>query len=181
MNKLIKDVDITIRPMQDELFDYKLMTKWLSDPKVYEFVHGKPKDLEWVKNKYSPRIQKKENINACFIEFKKQPIGYVQYFDIKKYEKDYVMQNTKDVWAIDIWIGEPDFWEKGIGSKTVKLLVDYIFKNHMAKKIIIDPHTDNPRAIRAYEKAGFKKVRILKNHEDYKDTKVDAWLMEQTP
>ena len=88
------------------------------------------------------------------------------------------MENTNDIWAIDMWIGEPDFWEKGIGSKSLKLLVDYIFKNLKAEKIIIDPHIDNPRAIHVYEKAGFKKVKILKAHENYKDKKVDAWLME---
>lgn len=178
MNKLIKGGNITIRQMQDNQADYNLMAKWLSDPRVYEFVHGKPKNLEWVKNKYSPRIQKKENINACFIEFKNQPIGYIQYFNIKPYEKNYEMKNTKDIWAIDLWIGEVEYWDKGIGSKTLKLLGNYIFKNLMAKKIIIDPHTANPRAIHVYEKVGFKKVKILKNHEEYQDTKVDAWLME---
>lgn len=175
---MISSGDITIRPMKDEESDYQLMAKWLSDPLVYEFIYGKPKDLDWVKKKYGSRILKKEKINAGLIEFKNQSIGYIQYFNIKPYEKDYELQNTQNIWAIDMWIGEPDFWEKGIGSKSLKLLVNYIFKNLGAKKIIIDPHTDNPRAIHVYEKVGFKKVKILKTHEAYKDTKVDAWLME---
>lgn len=175
---MIKSGDIAIRPMLDVDSDYHLMAKWLSDPRVYKFIHGKPKDLVWVKNKYGSRIRKEEKINACIIEFKNQPIGYIQYFNIKPYEKDYEMENTQDIWAVDMWIGEPDFWEKGIGSKSLKLLVDYIFKNLNAQKIIIDPHIDNPRAIRAYEKTGFKKVSILKKHEMYKDIRVDAWLME---
>lgn len=175
---MITSGDVNIRPMLDTDSDYQLMTKWFSDPRVYEFVYGKPKNLKWVKKKYSPRIKKEENVNACFIEFKNQPIGYIQYFNIKKYEKDYEMENTQDVWAIDMWIGEPEFWEKGIGTKSLKLVVDYVFKKEKAKKIIIDPHTDNPRAIHVYEKAGFKKIKILKEHEMYKDKKVDAWLME---
>ncbi len=175
---MIKSDDITICPMQDEESDYQLMAKWLSDPRVYEFIHGKPKDLIWAKNKYGPRIRKEEPVNACIIEFKNQPIGYIQYFNIKPYEKDYEMKNTKDIWAIDLWIGEVEFWDKGIGSQALKLLKDYIFKKLHAKKIIIDPHTDNPRAIHVYEKVGFKKIKILKKHELYKNKKVDAWLME---
>ncbi len=90
------------------------------------------------------------------------------------------MKNTKDVWAIDLWIGEPDYWGMGIGTTALKLLIDEILNNKKAKKIIIDPHTDNPRAIHVYEKVGFKKVKILKAHEPYKNTKADAWLMELT-
>lgn len=175
---MITSGEINIRPMLDTAEDYQLMTKWLSDPRIYKFIYGKSKNLKWVKNKYGPRSRKEEPVNSCFIEFKNQPIGYIQYFNIKPHEKDYEMENTQNVWAIDMWIGEPDFWDKGIGSRTLNLLVDYIFKNQKAKKIIIDPHVNNPRAIRVYEKVGFKKVKILKSHESFKDTKVDAWLME---
>lgn len=174
---MITSGNINIRPMQDNEIDYQLMAKWLSTPKVYEFIHGRPKNLEWVKQKYGPRVRKEENVNSCLIEYVSKPIGYMQYFPVTKKE-DYELKSEKDVWAIDMWIGEPDFWEKGIGSRSLKLLVDYIFKSLKAEKIVIDPHTDNPRAIRAGEKAGFKKVKILKKHETYKDKKVDAYLME---
>lgn len=180
MQTILSEADIKIRLMDDTEADYQLMTKWLADPRVYEFIHGKPKDVIWVKQKYGPRISQEEKVNACFIKFKNKLIGYIQYFDIKPYEKNYEMENTKNIWAVDMWIGEPDFWGKGIVSQTLKLLADYIFKNLGAVKIIIDPHVDNPRAIHAYEKAGFKKVKVLKAHEMYKDKKVDAWLMERT-
>lgn len=57
---MIKSGDIAIRPMKDEEVDYQFMVKWLSDPRVYEFIHGKPKDLKWVKNKYGPRAKKEK-------------------------------------------------------------------------------------------------------------------------
>lgn len=158
--------------------DFKLMTKWLSNPKVYHFVHGVPYNLKKVREKYGPRIAKKDNINACFIEYKGEPIGYIQYYEIAK-AKEYELKRKKNIWAIDLWIGEPEFWEQGIGSTTVKFLSNYLLKEVGAAKVIIDPHLDNPRAIRAYEKAGFVRVKILKQHEDYKDTKIDCLLMEK--
>ena len=177
---MITSGDIKIRPMIDTDSDYQLMAKWLSDPKVYKFVYGRPKNLEWVKKKYGPRIKKVENVNACFIEYKNQPIGYMQYSPVAK-AKDYGLKSNNNIWSIDIWIGEPDYWDQGIGSQTLDMLTNYIFKNLGAVKIVIDPHIDNPRAIKAYEKAGFKKVKILKAHEMYKDKKVDSWLMEIAP
>ncbi len=175
--KMISSGDITIRPMKDEEADYQLMAKWLADPRVLEFVYGEPKDIEYVKEHFGPRVRQEENVSSCFIEYQSQPVGYIQYFPVTKKE-DYELETNEDVWAIDMWIGEPNFWDKGIGSKALKLVMGHIFKDEKAKKIIIDPHVDNLRAIHVYEKVGFKKVKILKAHEKYQDKKVDAWLME---
>lgn len=180
MQKITESGDILIRLMEDTDVDYQLMTKWLSDPRVYEFVHGKSKNINHVHKHYRPRILKNESIYSCFIEYKSLPVGYIQYFDIKKYEKEYELTNTKDIWAIDIWIGEPEYWDKGIGTLSIKLSMKYIFRTLKAKKIIIDPHLDNPRAIHVYEKVGFSKVKILMKHEMHGHKKVDCWLMEKT-
>jgi aminoglycoside 6'-N-acetyltransferase len=82
-----------------------------------------------------------------------------------------------DVWALDIFIGDPEQWGKGIASKALKMMVDHLFKERNAKKIIIDPDVRNERAIRAYEKAGFKKQEILHNWEKHNNKWTDAWLM----
>ena len=100
---MISAGDIEIRPMK--VSDYPLMAKWLSDPRVYKYIYGKPKDIGYVKKNYGPRIRKEEKINSNIIEYQNKPIGYIQYFDIKPFEADYEMENTKNIWAIDLWIG----------------------------------------------------------------------------
>ena len=44
-----------------------------------------------------------------------------------------------------------------------------------------DPVVDNVRAVRAYEKAGFVKVRVLPDHETLDGEPRDSWLMEKRP
>ena len=41
------------------------------------------------------------------------------------------------------------------------------------------PIVENERAVRAYENAGFEKVRVIPAHETVDDEKRDSWLMEK--
>ena len=77
----------------------------------------------------------------------------------KKYKVKEPILEKLGVWAIDIFIGESDLHGKGIGSASLTLILKYLFHEEGAKKVIIDPEIDNERAIRAYEKARFKKVK----------------------
>lgn len=179
MRVISKSADITIRKMEDSDNDYQLMAKWLSDGRVLKFIYGrkKPQSLSQVKKKYRPRILGKENVVPCIFSFQDREIGYIQFYSAKASE--YELSDATGVWALDIWIGEPEYWERGFGPEVLMLVSNYLFKEKTAKKLIIDPHVDNPRAIRAYEKAGYKKVKILKKHELFNGTKVDSWLMEK--
>jgi RimJ/RimL family protein N-acetyltransferase len=47
-----------------------------------------------------------------------------------------------------------------------------------AERVLLDPHQDNKRAIRAYEKAGFIIIKSLPKHEMFEGEKVNCWLME---
>ena len=56
--------------------------------------------------------------------------------------------------GIDQYIGEPDLVGRGHGSAFVRAHCDRLFSAG-APAVGTDPHPDNARAIRAYEKAGF--------------------------
>ena len=55
---------------------------------------------------------------------------------------------------------------------------DYLKEEKAADRILLDPHKNNHRAIRAYEKAGFKIIKSLPEHELFEGKKEDCWLME---
>jgi len=52
-------------------------------------------------------------------------------------------------------IGEKSYWNKGYGTEAVRLLVKHGFKTLNLHRIYLRVFETNPRAIRAYEKAGF--------------------------
>jgi aminoglycoside 6'-N-acetyltransferase len=59
--------------------------------------------------------------------------------------------------GVDLYIGEPDMLDRGHGSALLRQQCDRLFAAGVPA-IGTDPHPDNIRARRAYEKAGFVPV-----------------------
>jgi len=180
---LIQVDDVRVRRMQDDMYDYELMEKWRTDERVLEFYGGRdyPYYLEKVQEKYLPLIKGEEKIFPCIFNYKNIPVGYLQYYalnDLLETEKQaYCLEETNDVYAVDLFIGEPDYWSQGIGTKVLVAVINYLFTQLQAKKIVIDPYVGNHRAIRCYEKCGFVKVRLLPKHDLHEGKYRDCWLM----
>lgn len=107
-----------------------------------------------------------------------QSIGYVVCCDLYAYRticpkpKGNFTQEEPGTFCMDLFIAEESYLNKGYGTEIVKSFVDYVFKNFHAKKILIDPAATNKRAIRCYEKAGFKFIK------EAFDGVTDCYLME---
>jgi aminoglycoside 6'-N-acetyltransferase len=54
---------------------------------------------------------------------------------------------------------------QGIGTEAIRLLARHLFEDRDHHRITIDPAADNAVAIRAYEKAGFRRVGIMRSYE----------------
>jgi aminoglycoside 6'-N-acetyltransferase len=54
---------------------------------------------------------------------------------------------------------------QGIGTEAIRLLARHLFEGRGHHRLTIDPAADNAAAIRAYEKAGFRRVGIMRNYE----------------
>jgi len=54
-----------------------------------------------------------------------------------------------------IFIGDKSIWDKGYGTETVRLLLRHGFETLNLHRIYLRVYSTNPRAKRAYEKAGF--------------------------
>jgi RimJ/RimL family protein N-acetyltransferase len=59
---------------------------------------------------------------------------------------------------LDIWLNKSANCGKGYGTIALRKLVEYLKSEKGIEKFIIRPAEKNARAIRAYEKAGFKRV-----------------------
>jgi aminoglycoside 6'-N-acetyltransferase len=66
--------------------------------------------------------------------------------------------------SIDIFV-DPALHNRGVGTKAVQLLVGHLVENRGHHRITIDPAADNAAAIRCYEKAGFKRVGVMRRYE----------------
>jgi len=57
---------------------------------------------------------------------------------------------------IGVGIGERDFWGKGYGTDMMKLALQYAFVELNMYRVSLGLHEYNPRALRSYEKVGFR-------------------------
>ena len=72
-----------------------------------------------------------------------------------------LVKRRNDWHETQIVIGEKKYWDKGIGSRAINVLVRKANKNGISK-IYLEVRPTNLRAIRAYEQCGFQKVKIVK-------------------
>lgn len=57
---------------------------------------------------------------------------------------------------VGIGIGEREFWSKGYGTDMMKLCLQYAFTELNVHRVSLGLHEYNLRALRSYEKAGFR-------------------------
>ena len=83
-----------------------------------------------------------------------RPIGEVSLADLDR------VNGSAEV---GIFIGEVDEWGKGYGTDAVNAIVGFGFAEQRLERIWLEVWTENARALRAYEKAGFVHEATLRN------------------
>ena len=78
---------------------------------------------------------------------------------------------------VGIFIGDKSYWNRGYGTEVMRLLLRHGFNTLNLNRVALEVFETNPRAIRAYEKAGF--VHEGRRRQDmFKDGRyIDVLLM----
>jgi aminoglycoside 6'-N-acetyltransferase len=80
--------------------------------------------------------------------------------------------------GIDIFMSAP-FQGRGLGTDAVRTVARWLFEERGHHRITIDPAAANARAIRTYEKVGFKPVGVMRAYErGHTQTFHDGLLMD---
>lgn len=66
--------------------------------------------------------------------------------------------------GIDVAL-HPNAHGQGLGADAVRTLARYLFEVRGHHRIVIDPAATNTKAIRSYERVGFKRVGIMREYE----------------
>ena len=133
------------RPMAAD--DMPLVQRWLTEPHVAEWWHD-PETLEFVGGDLDH-----PDLAQFIVSLKGRPFAYLQCYRIGDWHVSFGPQ-PEGTRGLDQFIGEADMLGRGHGSAFVRAFIDRLFLGGVPR-IVIDPRPDNPRAIRAYEKAGF--------------------------
>jgi len=79
--------------------------------------------------------------------------------------------------TLGIAIHDERYWNKGLGTEAVTTLVDGAFRARPLVRIDLTVLPDNERAIRAYERAGFKREGTLRRYTYQNGAYRDVVLM----
>jgi RimJ/RimL family protein N-acetyltransferase len=74
--------------------------------------------------------------------------------------------------SIDLFV-DPAMHGRGLGTEAVRRVVRHLIDERGHHRITIDPAVANSAAIRAYEKAGFKRVGVMRRYE--RDAGGEGW------
>ncbi|UOQ95297.1 GNAT family N-acetyltransferase [Halobacillus shinanisalinarum] len=97
-----------------------------------------------------------------------QPIGEMAMLDIDH-------QNRKA--AVRISIFDKEYWGSGFGTEAMSLLLQFGFENLNLHRVGLDVFSYNERAIRSYQKLGFRQEGIIRDDLYYDGKYHDSIVM----
>lgn len=149
---LISGEKVQLRPVVPT--DFARMVTWSQDSEVTRYLDaGYPADIEecpgWLQEAQSSRHT--------------QLFAVVTRDDglIGDIELDHITWRSGDA-ELRIRIGERHLWDRGYGTDAVLTLLEHAFRHMSLSRVYLRVFAANARAIRCYEKAGFRKEGRLR-------------------
>lgn len=84
-------------------------------------------------------------------------------------------QPTHGRGEISLWIGPSELWGRGLASEAIGLLSSWAFERLGLRKLTAGCYSTNIGSARAFEKAGFIREAVLRQHYVLDDRFVDRW------
>lgn len=152
MNEILKGKYVRLSAFDPEELS-KAFPRWNRNSEYTRLLNASPRPLQSSK---AAAKWMEEEIGE------QSPAGY--YFSIRTLEDDkligelgldVVHWNGRDAF-VGLGIGETEYWSKGYGTDIMNVLLRFAFLEVNLQRVTLTVFEYNPRAIRSYEKAGFR-------------------------
>ena len=140
--------------------DLPLLVEWLARPHVAEW-WGAPSAADDIEREYGPIADGTGPHHAYLAIQAGAPIGFIQsYVPALCHDEGWWLdEHDASVRGIDQFLADGSRLGRGLGTTMVRAFVTHLFADRTVTRIQTDPEPANTRAIRCYEKAGFRQVR----------------------
>jgi diamine N-acetyltransferase len=139
-------VKVSIRPLREE--DAKTSVEWRNIPELWTYTTFKADhkitiqdEINWIRKVMKDPARKNFAILADDVY-----IGNIYLTDL-----------TDDSGEFHIFIGDKNYWGKGVAQEASMIAFDYASDELGLKKIILGVNPENQAAVHVYEKLGFTK------------------------
>lgn len=155
--------------------DAEKYTEWINDLEISINLGNASEIYSLEKEKETLEKISKEGYNFAIVDLNKDElIGNCGLMDVN------MKHRTAE---LGIFIGNKNYWNKGFGSESINLLLDYGFNILNLNNIFLRVHSFNKRAINCYEKCGFKEIgrrrqSYIVGNKKYDDIYMDILMTE---
>ena len=140
------------RPMSAA--DLPLLRDWLARPHVREWWGDPDEQFGLVSGDLTHPAMDQYIVAAA-----DRPFAYLQCYQMTEWNSGFGPQ-PEGARGLDQMIGEADMVGRGHGSAFIRAFADALL-THGTPRVVTDPDPNNARAVRAYEKAGFVRERLV--------------------
>jgi aminoglycoside 6'-N-acetyltransferase len=163
MGEPLQSPRLLLRPPTEQ--DLDALARVLREPEVSRWWPGF--DAARVR---AELLEPDPDVTVFALEHAGQVVGAIQFGEVT----DPMYRHA----SIDLFLSAR-CWGAGLGPEAIITLARHLFEARGHHRIVIDPAADNARAIRAYEKVGFRRVGTMRRYERGADgTWHDGLLME---
>ena len=142
-------------------------------PRLLE-IGRQPEVARWwtsvTEEKLTAKAEGRDEVTALAVLVDGDVAGMIQYQE----EDDPEYRSA----GIDIFLSA-DVHGRGLGTDAVGTLARWLIRERGHHRVTIDPAVENPAAVRAYEKAGFRPVGVMREYwTDPDGARHDGLLMD---
>lgn len=138
-------------PLLHEWLQREHVRRWWTDRETYEDVV----------EHYLPAIDGREPTELYLIVLDGRAVGFIQaYLAADNPEWEALVQAEPEVAGVDLFIAEEELTGRGLGTEVLRRFVrEIVFAAPATTACLADPDAENTASLRAFEKAGFRRVR----------------------
>lgn len=151
----------------------KSLAVWNRDSEFFRLAEGEPVQM-WSEKKYKEWMEKRMEKDGDN-NFR---------FSIRTLSDDTLIGDVSihpqwvdaDAW-VGIGLGERDYWGRGFGTDAMRLILQYGFVELNLHRISLGLHSYNGRALKSYEKVGFKVEGVMRQDTFREGRRTDGIYM----
>ncbi len=158
---------VRLRPVEER--DLPCFVEWLADREVTRWLAamGQPPTLEDEREWYESKRLDPENVMWSIETLRVLPhdpthSGQAEWRLAGNVELRLTPRARRA--EMGIAIQDKTQWNRGLGTDAVRLVLDYAFNDLDLNRVELTTDEENARAIRCYEKSGFAREGLLRQH-----------------
>lgn len=143
-----EQIDLVVKNIEH----INIYLKWENNPIIRKYQHVEiPITLEIMKKEWFSDVRDKKKITfEIWYKKDKIPIGLIDFHKISSKRRRA---------EICIYIGELEYWGKGIGTEAVNLMLNYGFNTWNYHKIVAKVNVNNKQSLKMFKNIGFIEKR----------------------